>query len=221
MDSQNKVAVFFSGCNDFKQVLCIYFQNSNMENDQYNYWRLARIMFDDVQQKLRDLFKTKFRERYNIAWGDNRTTGEFFISNVNIRGRDRQSIDVIRQGDSAAFDFTVLFNCLLFSDAGILLPRTTDTNRRKPPIVDSERVDELRHMRNQLAHPLSTTLPQPAFNQKLASLEDIYAQLHWDPTEMRRLAQDPLDNAKIIPLQRQLDAERKRLSALEGMSSYL
>ncbi|KAI0227295.1 hypothetical protein LSAT2_022244 [Lamellibrachia satsuma] len=67
-----------------------------------------------------------------------------------------------------------------------------------------------------MAHARSATLLQHAFNQKLASLEDIYAQLHWDPSEMRRLARDPVVNAESTRLQRQLDAERERYSALEG-----
>ena len=207
-------------CNvyDFRHVLFIYFQNSNMENEQTNCWRFTRIMFNDVQQKLRDLLKTKFRERYKIAWGDNRTTGEFFKANANIEGRYQSTIT---NGHSAQFDFTALFKCLLFSDAGILLPKFRKIEERTQPITDSERVDELRVMRNDMAHALSSNLPKPAFDMKLMALKNIYKQLQWNPDEMRQMAVDPVTDEEITRLQLQLEVEREKMRALEGMSSYL
>ena len=203
----------------FKRLVYISFQNSNMSvapltPDQENFWRLIRILWDDVPRRLRVFFKSKYHQLFNIAWGDNQLSGEFFIANCDTRHILQHIIDTIRQGDTALYDCTALFTCLLYSGTEILLPKLR-RGTRTPPIRDSERVDELRKMRNELAHSTSASVPSATFNTKLSSLEDIYAQLHWDPTEMRRLAQDPVVTAECTCLKQLLDAERQRYSGLD------
>ena len=187
--------------------------------DQENFWRLIHILWDDVPRRLRVFFKRKYRQRFNIAWGDNQQSGEFFIANfpnANTARTGQHIIDTIRQGDTALYDCTALFTCLLYSGTRILHPRPrTPPGTRTPRIRDSERVDELREMRNELAHSTSVSVPSATFNMKLSSLEDVYAQLHWDPTEMRRLARDPVATAECTRLEQLLDAERLRYSGLD------
>ena len=187
-----------------------------MTNDEENFWRVVRILLDDVPCRLRDLFKTKFRRRYKRAWGDDRASGQFFIAKCNTRYTGQHIIDVIKQGDTAQYDCAALFTCLLYSGTGILQP-TPRHGVRTHPIEDSERIDELRVMRNDMAHARSPALPGATFNQKITSFEDIYAQLHWDPTVMRRLARDPVVTAECTRLKQQLDAEKQRYSALDLM----
>ena len=191
--------------------------------DQENFWRLIHILWDDVPRMLRVFFKSKYHQRFNIAWGDNQPSGEFFTANFpnsNTRYIGQHIIDTIRQGDTALYDCTALFTCLLYSGTEILLPKPRH-GTRTPPIRDSERVDELREMRNELAHSTSASVPSATFIQKLALLNTIYAQLQWNPTVMRQWAQDPVVTAECTRLNQLLDAERQRYSALDLMVQAL
>ena len=186
----------------------------HLTSDEENFWRLVRILLEDVPLKLRDLFRKKFQEQFHVTWGENQTSGEFFIANSNTSRTGQHIIDTIRQGDTAFYDSTALFTCLLFSGTGILLPKPR-RGVRTPPIQDSERIDELREMRNELAHTTSASLPHATFVQKLASLNTIYAQLQWNNTVMRQWARDPVVTAECVRLQQDLDAERQRYRALD------
>ena len=191
---------------------------ASLTDDQERFLRIAHILLDDVPTHLRAMLKAKFQARFGFAWGDNRATGEFFFANFTARNTPLHISNVIRQGKTEAFDSTALVTCLLFS--GILLPRP----RRVPrphPITDSDRVDELRELRNTLAHASSASLTQADFNQKLASLNTIYAQLHWNPTVMRQWAQDPVVTAESVRLQQLLDVERQRYISLDGTVQVL
>ncbi|KAI0213682.1 hypothetical protein LSAT2_001256 [Lamellibrachia satsuma] len=185
-----------------------------LTSDEENFWRLVRILLEDVPHKLRDLFRKKFQERFYVTWGENQTSGEFFIANSNTSRTGQHIINTIRQGDTALFDSTALFTCLLFSGTGILLPKPRH-GVRTHPIHDSERIDDIREMRNELAHATSASLPRATFIQKLASLNTIYAQLQWNPTVMRQCARDPVVTAECVRLQQDLDAERQRYRALD------
>ncbi|KAI0240276.1 Protein NLRC5 [Lamellibrachia satsuma] len=187
---------------------------AQLTSDEEHFWRLVRIVLEDVPDKLRGLFRKKFQERFHVTWGENQTSGEFFIANSNTSRTGQHIIDTVRQGDTALFDSTALFTCLLFSGTGILLPKPR-RGVRTQPIQDSERVDELREMRNELAHATSASLPHSTFVQKLASLNAIYAQLQWNPTVMRQWARDPVVTAECVRLQQDLDAERQRYRALD------
>ena len=193
-----------------------------LTEDEERFYRLVRILLDDIPDQLRPMFKAKFQAFFRFTWGDNRMSGEFFVNNFNSSHmpgwhRPPQHItDVIRLGDTEQFDPTTLFTCLLFSGTGILVPTPRSKNARSPPIEDSERLDELRVMRNMFAHAPSASVSQTDFNQKLTLLNIIYAQLHWNPTLMRKWARDPFVTAECARLQQQLNAERQRYGALDG-----
>ncbi|KAI0211446.1 Protein mono-ADP-ribosyltransferase PARP6 [Lamellibrachia satsuma] len=176
-----------------------------LTKDEKNFWRLVRIMFEDVPGKLRGLFKSKFHEHFKLAWGDNQTSGEFFLANSNIRHTCHRVTDVIKQGDTAQYDFTALFTCLLFSGCGngILLWSLKCC------------VNELHEMRHDLAHASSASLTHASFVKKLTSLNVAYAQLQWNPTVMRQWARNPMVTAKCVHLQLQLDAEKQRYTSLD------
>ena len=187
-----------------------------LTGDEERFLRLARILLDDMPTHLRTMFRTKFQARFNFAWGENRTSGEFFVASFNSPRTPRHITDVIRHGDSHHFDCTALFTCLLFSGTGILLPTPRPLGTRIHPYLDSERIDQLRVMRNELAHATSASLPRGTFYQTIALLNTIYAQLHWDPTLMRQLARAPVVTAECVRLRQQLSIERQRYIALNG-----
>ena len=186
-----------------------------LTGDEERFMRLARILLDDVPTHLRATFKAKFQARFNFTWGENRTSGEFFVANFSAPRTPRHVTDVIRHGITQQFDSTALFTCLLFSGTGILLP-TPRRGTRTYPFQDSERIDQLRMMRNELAHATSASLSLGSFRHKIASLNTIYAQLHWNPTLMRQWARAPVATAECVRLQQQLSVERQRYISLDG-----
>ena len=197
-----------------------------LTDDQENFYRLVRILLDDVPNQLRAMFKDKFHALFQFVWNDNQMFGNFFITNFNSmhipgwRTPPHHVTDVIKQGDTAQFDPTALFTCLLFSGTGILLP-TPRHRSRTLPIEDSERVDELRELRNFLAHATSASLSLTDFTQKLALLQTIYTQLQWNNTLMMQWAHDPVVSAECTRLEGQLTTERQRCNALDGMVQAL
>ena len=202
--------------NDFRVTIVLFSLFAfrfNMTPEEENHWRLASILYNDVLSKLRDFFKAKFQQRFTFAWGDNQMSGEFFIANANISHTDQFILNLIRQGDTAHFDATTLFWCLLYSGIDILQPKARRSHARSPPIRDRERIDELREMRNRVAHTGSATLSGAAFSQQLTSLEDIYVQLQWDRRTMRQIAQGPVVTEECRRLQQELEAERQRYRA--------
>ena len=181
----------------------------SLTGDEVRFCRLARILLDDVSNHLRTLFKDTFKKRYQCAWGDNQMSGEFFINKFK-RTAGRHSADVIRQGDTGKFDLTVLFTCLLYSETGILDPRTRD------------KINELRKMRNAwFAHSLSSTLSAADFKQISTSLITIYVQLQWNPTVLRQAVADAVITAECARPQQQLDIKRQRDVALDGSVQML
>ena len=186
-----------------------------LTGDEQRFMRIARILLDDVPTHLRATFRAKFQARFHFTWCENRTSGEFFVANISAPRTPRHVTDVIRRGITQQFDSTALFTCLLFSGTGILLP-TPRSGARTYPFSDSERIDQLREMRNDLAHATSASLELGPFNRKIASLNTIYAQLHWNPTLMRQWARVPLVTAECVRLQQQLSVERQRNTALDG-----
>ena len=188
-----------------------------MKKEQENFWRVLRIMWDDVPTRLCALFKQKFRTRFRESWKDEKegkAAQKTFIEQIKTNSSvDQQTIRKIEKGDTKCFDCTALFMCLLYSGTEIMKP----TRQEKAyPYRDSERVDELRVMRNTVAHAKTTkTMSVSTFNNNITSLTDIYKQLHWDTTEMLQLAQKPVVTEECNRLKKLLDDEMERFRALD------
>ena len=186
-----------------------------LTGDEENFYRFCRIMLDDVPRQLRSEFKARFQKLFLFPWDDNRTSGEFFVANMGAPRTPRHIVDVIRHGNSEQFDSTVLLTCLLFSGTSILVP-SPRRGTRTPPFLDSERIDDIRTFRNEIAHATSASLSRAVFNDKIQSLNTIYVQLSWNPTTMRQWATDPVVSAMTIQISQQLEVERQRYISLDG-----
>ena len=187
-----------------------------LTGDEKNFYRISRILLDDVVQQLRAEFKARFQARFGRVWGDDPQSGAFFLAKCAEPQMSSHIKNVIMQGDTAKFETTVLMACLLFSGTGILLP-TPRRRCRAQPFTDSERIDELRHMRNILAHAVSSSISSADFNCKLTSLREIYAQLNWDSTLMTKLAHDPVVSEECTRLKDELEVERQRIDSHDEM----
>ena len=185
---------------------------------QENYLRLVRVVLNNVPHNLRNLFKTEFVKKYGKPYGDDTVSGTFFLSNVipKNKSRDANINTAIQNGDSASFDNTKLFYCILHSRALLLQPMRKK-NVRVAPLNTSELIDQLREHRNQLAHSPNAEVDQQAFNARVADLTSIYQQLGWPLTDLLHAANDPMNTAESFRLQQELLKERARNNALDQM----
>ncbi|KAI0238565.1 hypothetical protein LSAT2_010712 [Lamellibrachia satsuma] len=186
---------------------------------QENYLRLVRVVLGIVPNNLRNLFKTEFAKTYGMPYGDDSVSGRFFLNNVipKNKSRDAEINSAIKNGDSATFDSTTLFYCILYSRALPLLPLMRKKNARVPPLNTSELIDQLRDYRNQLAHSPNAEVDQQAFNARVADLTAIYQQLGWPSTDLLQAANDPMNTAECGRLQQELLKEADRNNALDQM----
>ena len=185
---------------------------------QENYLRLVRVVLSNVPHNLRNLFKTEFVTKYGMPYGDDTVSGMFFLNNVipKNKSRDANINTAIQNGDSASFDSTTLFYCILYSRALLLQPMRKK-NARVPPLNTSELIDQLREHRNLLAHSPNAEVDQQAFNARVADLTAIYQQLGWPLTDLLHAANHPMNTAESFRLQQELLKERARNNALDQM----
>ena len=180
------------------------------DNDRY--WRLVKIILEDVPSKLRQLFQSAFQSRYMIAWGDNSTSGNFFMAMVpKSKKRDKHIVDTVEKGSTANFDCTTLFYSLLFSGIDLLLPVMRKKELRVSPFYESERVDQLREQRNAVAHATTPSISEADFQTKIQEIEDIYTQLQWDQTQLKEAAYGRLWPVEYHRLQGKIDVEKERI----------
>ena len=188
---------------------------------QENYLRLVRVVLSNVPHKLRNLFKTEFVKKYGMPYGDDTVSGMFFLNNVipKNKSRDAKINTAIQNGDSASFDSTTLFYCILYSRALLLPPMRPmrPKNVRVLPLNTSELIDQLREHRNLLAHSPNAEVDQQAFNARVADLTAIYQQLGWPCTDLQHAAIDPMNTAECDRLRQELLMEVARNNALDQM----
>lgn len=81
------------------------------ENDE-RFWRLKTVLDENVPSKLRELFKSAFREKYRITWGDNSKSENFFMAMVPRSKKIDQHVPVI-VGQGTSEECATLYYCIL------------------------------------------------------------------------------------------------------------
>ena len=201
----------------------VYFQSSNssllaLTPEEERYWRLVKVILDDMPIHLRDLFRSAFQKTYRLAWGDNSATGNFFMAMVpKSKKRDKHITATVEQGISEEFDPTVLFFCLLYSGTNMLLPGARKKEFRVSPFYESERVDQLREQRNAVAHATTPSLSGADFQTRIQEIEDIYTQLQWDQTQLKEAAYGRIWPVEYDRLQGKIDVEKARIDDHEQL----
>ena len=201
-----------------------------------NFLRLTRIILHDLPSKLRSLFISEFARKYGRPYGNDAASGAFFLGNIlpQNRCRDATVRNNIQHGDTAAFDCTTLFYCILYSGA-LLQPPMRPRNVRASPFNSSELLDQLREHRNMLAHSTSAEINQADFSTRVSDIQTIYQQLGWSCTDLLQAATGPLTTAECFRLQQALLTEMSnrntlvqitqshdvRLLAVEGMLTHV
>ena len=125
--------------------------------------------------------------------------------------RDPHITCTVEQGITANFDCTSLFYCLLYSGTGLLLPGARKKGSRQPPFAHSERVDQLREQRNALCHATTPSISQADFQARIKEIEDIYRELQWDQTQLKKATRDTLWPTEYDRLQQKIEADRVRI----------
>ena len=173
-----------------------------LTSETENFFRYAQIVLDDVPKYLRDLFKDEFQKKYGNVWVDNGTSGKDFVKDANLIKVAKKKIGTVKRGNTEEFDSTLLSSCLL--DGGVF---QLDPQVRK-------HVSDLKSMRNDVVHATAAALPVVDYQKAIYNLEVIYRDLHWDDTELKRCAYNPLWTTECVHLQEELDGVKRQ--ELEG-----
>ena len=127
--------------------------------EQLNYFRLCYIAFDLVPVGLRQIFKNEWDFLYKGTligeWKDTAQNGRDFYNKESKASHKKNSrcLATIQNGNTAEWDCTCLFFATLYSDSiGTTLS----------PAVHKE-VDDIRQMRNEIAHITEAKLTDADF----------------------------------------------------------
>lgn len=188
--------------------------------EQLNYFRICFIAFNLVPQGLREIFKQEWDFRYKTTalgeWKDTPQNGQDFYNNEAPRSRARNArcLATIQNGNTTEWDCTCLFFAILYSDSiGTTLS----------PAVEND-VDNLRTVRNEIAHIIEAKLTDVEFNKLVgdvlasfnslklsviaAEIDTIKKQTNFPTAEVKNL-KIQADNLKAELVQAKADLQTK------------
>ena len=135
-------------------------------SEQLNYFRMCYIAFNLVPEGLRKVFRQEWDFRYKTTthgeWKETPQNGRDFYSNETSRSRKKnvRFLARIQNGNTAEWDCSCLFFAILYSDSiGTTLS----------PAVGKE-VDDLRNVRNDIAHINEAELTDVEFQNSVAKV---------------------------------------------------
>ena len=126
--------------------------------EQLSYFQICYVAFNLVPEGLRKLFKQEWDFLYKTTlgeWKDTPKNGFDFFNKESRKSRSKNSrhLATIQNGNTAEWDCSCLFFAILYSDSiGRTLSATIQTN-----------VDDLRQIRNDIAHISETKLTDAEF----------------------------------------------------------
>ncbi|XP_078345306.1 uncharacterized protein LOC144630816 [Oculina patagonica] len=128
-----------------------------------NYFRICYIAFYLVPEGLRKIFRQEWDFRYKATlgeWKDTPKNGLDFYNNESRKSRSKNAryLATIRNGNTAEWDCSCLFFAILFSDS---IGTTLSAAIRKE-------VDDLRQVRNDIAHISEAELTDAEFKNYVA-----------------------------------------------------
>ena len=82
---------------------------------------MCRIVLDNIQGNLREIFKSKVSIRFGHKWMDNHMSGRWLINQEKwTRNLSQKQIKLLSNGNTAEWDSTLLFHVLLYSSLCLL-----------------------------------------------------------------------------------------------------
>ena len=177
---------------------------------QLNYFRICFVAFNLVPKGLRQVFKLEWDFLYKATlgeWKDTPTNGLDFYNNESRRSRLKNAryLATIQNGNTADWDCSCLFFAILFSDS---IRTTLSAAIRKE-------VDDLRQVRNEIAHISEAELTDAEFKNyvgrvlsaclPVSDIDKVKNQKNFPTTEVNNLM------AQVINLQTELQTIRSDL----------
>ena len=151
--------------------------------EQLNYFRLCYIAFDLVPVGLRQIFKNEWDFLYNATligeWKDTAQNGRDFFNNESKASHKKNArcLATIQTGNRAKWDCTSLFFAILYSD--------TVGNTLSPAVYKV--VDDIRQVRNELAHISGARLTDADFQTSVGRLVNGFTFLGLAITEIQEI----------------------------------
>ncbi len=142
-------------------------------SEQLNYFRICYIAFNLVPEGLRKIFKQEWDFRYRTTlrgeWKDMPQNGRDFYNKETRRSRSKNAryLTTIQNGDTAEWDSSCLFFAILFSDS---IGTTLSAAIRKE-------VDDLRQVRNDIAHISEAELTDAEFKNYVGRVLPAFSSL--------------------------------------------
>ena len=188
--------------------------------EQLNYFRLCYIAFDLVPVGLRQIFKNEWDFLYKATsigeWKDTAQNGRDFYNNESKASHKKNArcLATIHNGNTANWDCTCLFFAILYSD--------TVGTTLSPAVYKV--VDDIRQVRNEIAHITEAKLTDADFRTSVDRLLNDFTSLGLAITEIQEIK-----NQKTFPtmevenikkearnLQAELDLTKSTLQSTEA-----
>ena len=188
--------------------------------EQLNYFRLCYIAFDLVPVGLRQIFKNEWDFRYKATligeWKDTAQNGLDFYNNESKASHKKNArcLATIHNGDTAKWDCTCLFFAILYSD--------TVGTTLSPAVYKV--VDDIRQVRNEIAHITEAKLTDADFQTSVDRLLNDFTSLGLAITEIQEIKNQTtfptmeVENIKkeARNLQAELDLTKSTLQSTEA-----
>ena len=177
---------------------------------QLNYFRICYIAFNLVPEGLRNVFKQEWNFLYKTTpfgeWEDVPQNGRDFYINETRKSHKKNAryLAMIQKGDTAEWDCSCLFFAILFSDS---IGTTLSATIRKE-------VDDLRQVRNDIAHINEVELTDAEFQNYVARVIAAFTSLKLSTDEIEDVKnQSSFPTAEVKSLKIKADGLKADLKA--------
>ena len=188
--------------------------------EQLNYFRLCYIGFDLVPVGLRQIFKNEWDFLYKATsigeWKDTAQNGLDFFNNESKASHKKNArcLATIHNGNTTEWDCTCLFFAILYSDT---------VGATLSPAVRKE-VDDIRQVRNEIAHITEAKLTDTDFQTSVDRVVNAFTSLGLSLTEIQEIKNQTTFPTKEVEniknqardLQAELDQTKSTLQSTEA-----
>ena len=161
---------------------------------------------------LRDVFQKEWNILYpKFPWRDLPLNGSRFIllESPKNQSRNKDRLKVIKLGNRCNFDNTVLFYCLLYSNA-------VGQRLRKKKNAVIRHINRLRELRNNICHVEIGEMSDPNFKNFCTEVLNIFTHLGVPTTQLQSIMNATgFETNEVNNLRQQLQTEQEKINDLE------
>ena len=184
-----------------------------MDPSEQRFHRVSLIVLDEIQARLRQLFKQKWDLKYpENPWDDSSARGMDFLS----REENKRTHEVVKsgmlRGNRLSWDGTTLYAALLYSSHKLLARDSHEYSS----------IDKLREMRNSCyAHLTQAKIPEAEYHNAIDIIKTIFREMGWSLTEIEHIENKNLHVADTQELKTKLNSECPKIDSLLEMVNNL